>query len=202
MFDQITFFVLAAIILVFSVLTVTSRKILRSAVYLLFVLISTAMLYFMLDYNFLAAVQLTVYAGGIVVLIIFSILLTSHISERAVMAPIKQKLLSALTTVAGALLVLMVIMRYTFVPTGKVVYSTAVQSAADSTMAIVSTPTVRDLGHALVSYNREGFALPFEVISVLLLAAIIGAIVVAKKEKITFPKDNEMIEKSENESAL
>jgi NADH-quinone oxidoreductase subunit J len=202
MFDQITFFVLAAIILVFSVLTVTSRKILRSAVYLLFVLISTAMLYFMLDYNFLAAVQLTVYAGGIVVLILFSILLTSHISERAVMAPIKQKLLSALTTVAGALLVLMVIMRYTFVPTGKVVDSTAVQSAADSTMAIVATPTVRDLGHALVSYNREGFALPFEVISVLLLAAIIGAIVVAKKEKITFPKDNEKIEKSENESAL
>ena len=54
MFDQIMFFIVAAIILIFSVLTVTSRRILRSAVYLLFVLISTAILYFMLDYNFLA----------------------------------------------------------------------------------------------------------------------------------------------------
>ncbi|HAQ64381.1 MAG TPA: NADH-quinone oxidoreductase subunit J, partial [Bacteroidales bacterium] len=78
--NELMFFMLSAVILVFSVLTVTTRKILRAAVYLLFVLVATAGLYFQLNYNFLAAVQLTVYAGGIVVLIIFSILLTSHIS--------------------------------------------------------------------------------------------------------------------------
>ena len=80
--SEIMFYLLSGMIVVFSILTVTSRRILRSAVYLLFVLVSTAGLYFMLNYNFLAAVQLTVYAGGIVVLIIFSILLTSHISEK------------------------------------------------------------------------------------------------------------------------
>ena len=185
MFDQITFFVIAAIILVFSVLTVTSRKILRSAVYLLFVLIATAVLYFMLNYNFLAAVQLTVYAGGIVVLIIFSILLTSHISERAVMATLKQKLLSALSVVAGALLALMVILGFHFVP--------------NSTP--VTEPTVHDVGLALVSYHRDGFALPFEVISILLLAALIGAIVVAKKERLILPGKKEMIENPEKKSA-
>jgi NADH-quinone oxidoreductase subunit J len=167
MLNQVMFFLFGAMILIFSLLTVTSRKVLRAAVYLLFVLISTAGLYFALSYNFLAAVQLTVYAGGIVVLIIFSILLTSHVSERAVMAPVKQSLLSALVTVAGATLTLMTILKFTFVP------GTGVDPHQNIT----------DVGNALVSYNRDGYALPFEVVSVLLLAAMIGAIVVAKKEK-------------------
>ncbi len=76
------FYLLSATILVFSLLTITSGRILRAAVYLLFVLIGTAGLYFLLQYQFLAAVQLAIYAGGIVVLIIFSILLTSHISHK------------------------------------------------------------------------------------------------------------------------
>jgi len=168
MVNEVVFYVIAAMILLFSVLTVTSRKILRSAVYLLFVLISTAGLYFLMNYNFLAAVQLTVYAGGIVVLIIFSILLTSHLSERAVMAPVKQRLLSALATLAGATLTLMTILRFTFVPNPEV----------DPHF------TIKEVGNALISYNRDGYALPFEVISILLLAAMIGAIVVAKKEPI------------------
>ena len=167
MVNEVMFFLIGAMILIFSVLTVTTRRILRAAVYLLFVLISTAGLYFMLSYNFLAAVQLTVYAGGIVVLIIFSILLTSHLSERAVMAPLKQSLLSALATLAGATLTLMTILRFAFVP----------NAGVDPQLNIT------DVGNSLVSYNRDGYALPFEVISVLLLAAMIGAIVVAKKER-------------------
>ena len=80
--NQLMFVLFGLMITVFGILTVTSRRILRAAVYLLFVLVSTAGLYFMLNYQFLAAVQLTLYAGGIVVLIIFSILLTSHISQK------------------------------------------------------------------------------------------------------------------------
>ncbi|VAW19469.1 hypothetical protein MNBD_BACTEROID01-627, partial [hydrothermal vent metagenome] len=76
------FYLLSGIILTFSVLTITSRRMLRAAVYLLFVLVATSGLYFLLNYQFLAAIQLTLYAGGIVVLIIFSILLTGHISEK------------------------------------------------------------------------------------------------------------------------
>ena len=167
MLNEVMFYLFGAMILTFSVLTVTTRRILRAAVYLLFVLISTAGLYFSLNYNFLAAVQLTVYAGGIVVLIIFSILLTSHLSERAVMAPLKQSLLSALATLAGATLTLMTILRFSFVPA----------TGTDPQF------TITDVGNSMVSYNRDGYALPFEVISVLLLAAMIGAIVVAKKER-------------------
>ena len=75
------FLLFSAVIVVFSICTVTSRRILRAATFLLFVLVSTACLYFLLKYNFLAAIQLMLYAGGIVVLIIFSILLTSHIAD-------------------------------------------------------------------------------------------------------------------------
>ncbi len=80
--NQLMFALFAAVIIIFSILTVTSRRILRAATFLLFVLVATGGLYFLLRYNFLAAIQLTLYAGGIVVLIIFSILLTSHIGEK------------------------------------------------------------------------------------------------------------------------
>ena len=164
--SEIMFYLLAGMILVFSVLTVTSRKILRAAVYLLFVLISTAAIYFMLEYTFLAAVQLTVYAGGIVVLIIFSVLLTSHISERAAMAPFKHAIFAALSAIAGMIVTILALLQFVFIPTS--------QPAIGS--------DVKTIGAQLINYGNDGYALPFEVISILLLAAMIGAIVVAKKE--------------------
>ena len=71
------YLIIALAIIVFSVLAVTTRKILRSATYLLFTLFATAGIYFMMDYQFLGAVQIAVYAGGIVVVGVYSILLTS-----------------------------------------------------------------------------------------------------------------------------
>ena len=79
---QAVFLFLATVIVVFSILTVTTKRILRSATYLLFVLFATAGIYFELNYSFLGAVQLTVYAGGIIVLYVFSILLTSSDSQK------------------------------------------------------------------------------------------------------------------------
>ena len=208
MLDQISFFVVSAIILIFAVMSVTSRRILRSAVYLMFVLIATAVLYFMMGYNFLAAVQLTVYAGGIVVLIIFSILLTSQISERAVMAPLKQKILSSLAAVAGALLVLMVVLAFDFKPSPASIADSSIQAADSATLVVdnatagtaLASSNIHDIGLALVSYEREGFALPFEVVSILLLAALIGAIVLAKKEKR--PINTELSDNTNNDSTL
>ena len=74
--QQAGFAFLAAVIVVFSVMTVTTKRILRAATYLLFVLFATAGIYFQLNYSFLGAVQLLIYAGGVVVLYVFSILLT------------------------------------------------------------------------------------------------------------------------------
>jgi NADH-quinone oxidoreductase subunit J len=159
------FILFSVMIVVFSVLTVTTRKILRAAVFLLFVLVSTSGLYFMLNFQFLAAIQLTLYAGGIVVLIIFSILLTSHISQKFESPGIKKILASALASMAGAILSIITILDYNF--------SATTEAAKEIDMKLI--------GKSLLSIDYDGYVLPFEVISILLLAAMIGAIVIAKK---------------------
>jgi NADH-quinone oxidoreductase subunit J len=152
-------------IIVFSILTVTSRRILRAAVYLLFVLVSTSGLYFMLNYQFLAAVQLTLYAGGIVVLIIFSILLTSHINQKFEIVEWKKSFFSALAAIAGIILSITAILDYKF----------------EASQAAAAELNMKLIGKSLLSTEYNGFVLPFEVISILLLAAMVAAIVVAKK---------------------
>jgi len=176
--NQIMFILFSAMIIVFSILTVTSRKILRAAVYLLFVLVSTSGLYFMLNYQFLAAVQLTLYAGGIVVLIIFSILLTSHISQNFESSGWKKNIFSAIAALTGAILAIITILEYGF---------TASTEAAQQV-------DMRLIGKSLLSVDYDGYVLPFEVISILLLAAMVAAIVIAKKgapKKIVLPKLNQ-----------
>src|SRR5450759_2820756 len=163
--NQIMFILFSVMIVVFSILTVTSRKIMRAAVFLLFVLVSTAGLYFMLNYQFLAAVQLTLYAGGIVVLIIFSILLTSHISQKFESSGWKKNVFSAIASLAGAILSIITILDYKF--------SATTEAAKEVDMRLI--------GKSLLSVDYDGYVLPFEVISVLLLAAMVAAIVVAKK---------------------
>ena len=163
--NQIMFVLFSVMIVTFSILTVTSRRILRAAVFLLFVLVSTSGLYFMLNYHFLAAVQLTLYAGGIVVLLIFSILLTSHISQNAEPVGWKKSLFSALAAIAGAILAIITILDFSF--------SATKSAALEVNMKVI--------GKSLLSVGHHGYVLPFEVISILLIAAMVAAIVIAKK---------------------
>lgn len=168
---EIIFYILSSIILISSVLTVTTDKILRAAVYLLFTLAATAAFYFLVNYNFLAAVQLTVYAGGIVVLIIFSILLTHQINTDLESSSIRKKVLSGIASLFGSAVVISIIYKFTFL---------SLQKSAET---INNTDTsVNSIGRQLLSYSENGYILPFEVISVLLLAAMIAAIIIAKKK--------------------
>ncbi len=161
------FYLFAGIILICSLLSITTRRILRAAVYLLCVLLATAGLYFMLNYQFMAAVQLTLYAGGIVVLIIFSILLTHHITHRFKHPNLTKLLMGIGSAVVGIGLVLATILSHAFKAT------TNPELPVDMTV----------IGNQLLSTGKNGYALPFEVISILLLAAMIAAIIIAKKEK-------------------
>ena len=163
--NQLMFILFAVMIVIFSILTVTSRRILRSAVFLLFVLISTSGLYFMLNYQFLAAVQLTLYAGGIVVLIIFSILLTSHISQKFEPVGWKKSLFSAIAAITGAIVTIVTFLDFRFEATR--------EAALEVNMKVI--------GKSLLWTKDQGYVLPFEVISVLLIAAMVAAIVIAKK---------------------
>ena len=164
---KIIFFILAASIVVFSLMSVFDRRILRAAIYLLFVMVAIAGLFYMMNFQFLAAVQLILYAGGIVVLIIFSILLTSQIDSK-LDAPRRSHLLSGLiTAVGGIALSIATVIPFVFKPT---------------TSASIVTD-MRTIGTQLLDTDEFGYALPFEVISILLLAALVGTIFIARKSK-------------------
>lgn len=161
--EKIVFYILAIAILALSLLSVLSQRLLRSAVYLFGVLAAVAGFYFLVGYNFLGAVQLTVYAGGIVVLIIFSILLTHEIDHKMERPSWLRAGATGLMCAAGAAMVL--------------------QLLASTPLTRVDGPENSDLdtlGGLLLTPGEGGYLLPFELISILLLAAIIGAVVIAK----------------------
>jgi NADH-quinone oxidoreductase subunit J len=162
---EVLFYSFSGLLILFSILTVTSRKILRAAVFLLFSLVLTAAVYFLWDYLFMASVQLMLYVGGIMVLIVFSVLLTHNIDHRFERMEFKKNIFSALLSVVGAGTVIYVILNHSFKGSGL------------QTVGI----SPADIGRSFLSYGENGYILPFEVISVLLLAAMIGAIVIAKK---------------------
>lgn len=162
--------VVALSIMIFSVLAVTTRKILRSATFLLFSLFGTAAVYFMLGYQFLGGVQIAVYAGGIVVLFVFSILLTSHPGDNSSKLESKKKALGLIGAIA-----MFVVCAWSLISR-----CSLLKTMPD--MGDAELPTMSRIGTDLLSSGSNGYLLPFEAISVLLLACIIGGIVVARKK--------------------
>jgi NADH-quinone oxidoreductase subunit J len=166
--SSIIFYILAATIIGGGLMAVTSRKIFRSAVFLLFSLIGIAGLYFYLDYEFIAAVQIIVYVGGIVVLIIFSIFLTHGSGEDMKRPVLGRAIFSALAAAFACGLTMLYINEQQFTPSG----NPAIE------------PSAGNIGAQMLSTTQYGYILPFEVVSMLLLAAMIGCIVIAIKVKI------------------
>lgn len=143
----------------------TTTKIFRAAIFLLFTLIGVAGLYFWLQVEFVAAVQIIVYVGGIVVLIIFSIFLTQQSGVEMPKPSLQRKIYSTIAVLCGAGLTGLLICQHQF--------------AGNSGNIMDDSP--QNIGTQMLDYQDGGFALPFEVISILLLAAMIGAIVIALK---------------------
>ena len=164
----IAYGVITSVIIICSVLAVTTRRILRAATYLLFTLFATAAYYFMLDYEFLGAVQIAVYAGGIVVLFVFSILLTSHPGDNSAKLASKKRILG----LTGALAMLAV-----------AGYSLVSRTEFLTATAKGDNPDMQTIGDTLLGTGHAQYMLPFEAISVLLLACIIGGVVIARKNR-------------------
>jgi NADH-quinone oxidoreductase subunit J len=160
------FYLFSSLILVFGILTVTAKALFRSAIYLLFTLTNVAALYFMLHYEFIAAVQIIVYVGGIVVLILFSLFLTQQAGVHLSRPSIRQIVFSALSSLSGFALVWTVLSHHQF----------------QATSTTVSEYNVAQVGRQLLSLGRDGYILPFEAISILLLAAMVGCIAIAYKQ--------------------
>ena len=158
----ILYFIVAIAIIVFSVLTVTTRKILRSATYLLFVLFATAIIYFQMDYQFLGAVQIAVYAGGILVLFVFAIMLTQQPGKSAEALATHRRWLGLTAAIAGVAVC------------GYGLFSYA--GYAGRLLSSGVDVNMEKIGQFLLSTDKYGYLLPFEAISVLLLACIIGGV--------------------------
>lgn len=160
--------IIVAAIVIFSILAVTTRRILRAATYLLFTLFATAALYFALDYEFLGAVQIAVYAGGIVVLVVFAILLTTHPGQRAEPLLTRNRLSGLVAAVAAA-----VVLAFALLSRPAMWHTLLKPFQGEFTM--------NHLGQLLLGTGKYQYLLPFEAVSILLLACIIGGVVVARK---------------------
>lgn len=163
----ILYVIVAMAIMVFSVLAVTTRKILRAATYLLFALFATAVVYFMLDYQFLGGVQIAVYAGGIVVLFVFSILLTSRPGDNSAKLASRNRAFGLLGAFA-----MFIIAAWAMIERCEFFVK----------KLPMENPDMQLIGDRLLASGNQGYLLPFEAISVLLLACIIGGIVIARKK--------------------
>ncbi len=169
--STIIFYLLAAFTLVSAALAVTTRQIFRAAIFLLFTLIGVAGLYFWMQYDFIAAVQIVVYVGGITVLIIFSIFLTQQAGDLLPKQKMSRQLFAALASFCGFALIMLQVYQHTFI--------------GNTTQAL--QPTVANIGNKMLGVDDDGYALPFEVVSILLLAALVGCIVIAMRSK---PEEN------------
>ncbi len=165
------FGILAVVILSSAVMCVVTKRIMRAATFLLFVLFGVAGLYFILDYTFLGAAQLSVYAGGITMMYIFAIQLVNRRTLQGLVERVKggKAVGAALVALAGFLTVTIVLLKNEFL-------FSACQTADEEVPMNV-------IGQALVGSDKFQYVLPFEFISVFLLACIIGGIVVARKEE-------------------
>lgn len=172
MANLIVFCILAVVILGAAMASVLTARIMRAATFLLFVLFGIAGIYFLLGYTFLGAAQISIYAGGITVMYIFAISLVSKrslqgLAERFEAPRVFQ---GALVALVGLATVLVVYLKTEFLA------HTKFTSVAD-----VELP-MQLIGQTLVGSEKYQYVLPFEFISVFLLACIIGGILIARKE--------------------
>ena len=155
------FLIIAALVIASAFWVVFSPNLIHSAVSLLFTLFSTAGLYIFLYADFIAATQVVIYVGGILVLIIFGVMLTSKIETPSIAASSKNQFIGGI----GAFVI--------FVIQAGIIFNTQwnignIQSRKD---------TVTTIGKLLLNE----YLLPFEIVSILLLSALMGAALLSRR---------------------
>jgi len=161
---QGVFYLMAAFTVGASLLVVLARNIVHCAIALVFAFFGVAALFVLLDAEFLAATQVLLYVGGITILLLFAIMLTSRISARGGKIMNEQVGISAV--VALALF-------------GLMAYANLKGFPALVPPMLAASDNTASLGRLLLTT----YVLPFEVVSLLLLAAMVGAIVLARREQ-------------------
>lgn len=172
---NIMFIILAVVIAVSSFATVLTKSILRAATYLFFTLLGTAGLYFLMGYTFLGSVQVMVYCGGIVVLYVFAILLTRGSKDKLSENTKAKVFASALLCLVGFGVFVFAIQKACLL-TDKLTYPEALSAPSEG-----GTISIHEIGNHMLSTGVNGYLLPFEAVSVLLLACIVAGLMIARK---------------------
>jgi NADH-quinone oxidoreductase subunit J len=158
------FWILAAVIFISSIMVVSLKNIFHCALFLILCLFSVAGIYILLHAEFLAAAQVLIYVGAVSILIIFAIMLTSDLGSKKIVQ-----------TNNNAFIGFFVCLLFAFAVIQVVRHSQVWQAAKEALPA----QNVLLVGKALMTK----YMLPFEVVSVLMLAALIGAVVLAREER-------------------
>ncbi len=158
---QIAFFLFSLIAIAGAILVVTAKRLFHSALALVLSFVGVAGLYILLEAEFLAALQILIYVGAIAILILFAIMLTRHLMDPKARAFNEQWWIAAL--VAGFLFLALMAM--------------VLRVPWPVKVAAVPENVIEGLGSSFVGE----YLVPFEVASVLLMAALIGAIIIARE---------------------
>jgi len=156
------FYLFAAVTLAAGLAICIAKNIVRMAVFLFVTLGAVAVLYFLLLANFIAVIQLIVYAGGTLILLVFGVMLTSKSPWARFDTKLWELGAAGVVCVVFAAVLLAVLL------------TTAWPQSAEA----VTAPTVADFGRTLLTT----YLVPFEAVSVLLLAVMIGAAYLARQE--------------------
>jgi len=159
----LVFWALAAVAVVSAFMVVSLRNVFHCALFLIMSLFAVAGIFVLLDAEFLAAAPVLIYVGAVAILMVFAVMLTSRLSSKSISQTNENALVGFFVAVIFFMSVLFMLA------------NTSVWNYARTPIEGDNTMT---LGRTLMTE----YVLPFEVVSVLLLAAMIGAIVLARKE--------------------
>lgn len=159
---DVLFYLLAAVTVAGAAGVALSRNILYSSIGLLMALLGAGSLYIFLSADFVAVTQLLIYIGGVLVLILFAVMLTNRITDVNVSN-------SSFGKVGGVLL---------FVAVAPVLVAVVTLTPWPVRLAPTMGPTAEAIGNGFLTK----WLLPFEVASLVLLATLVGAVVIARKE--------------------
>ncbi|MFH1825424.1 MAG: NADH-quinone oxidoreductase subunit J [Candidatus Firestonebacteria bacterium] len=161
---EILFFLLFSFVAIASAILVVSLKnVMHCALFLALFLFSIAGMFFILDADFLGIVQILLYIGGIVVLILFAVMLTARVSSHLLVQTNEQKFISIIICFILCIFLGYLIVTYSFVSLDK---------------QILKEGITKDIGRLLIAV----YVLPFEIASVVLLVSLIGAMVLIGKK--------------------
>lgn len=163
--EDILFYVFAVLVVASAAIVVFSKNIMYSAFSLLFTFFGLAGLYVLLYADFIALTQIMIYIGGILVLIIFGIMLTSRITGVDIKTGTVGKLHIAISAVVSSAVLIILI----------VLYKNVNWVVREHTEPVT---TIKDLGNSLITE----YFLAFEVSAVLLLVALVGAALIARRK--------------------